>query len=104
MSHDDVPVCPVSANDPECELLALPVLDVVYEMSTSSVSFSEPDVESSVCLVLPSVSGFKVSVLPDSVCELSYEPSVCPIPQMSRSLNCLSHPKNPPLNARSCLS
>ncbi len=36
-------------------------------------------IESSVCLVLPSVSGFNVSVLPDSVCELSYELSVCPI-------------------------
>ncbi len=48
-------------------------------MSSSSFSVSEPDVETSVCLVLPSVSGFNVSVLPDSVCELSYELSVCPI-------------------------
>ncbi len=79
MSHDDIPVCPVSTIDPECELLALPVSDFIYEMSSSSFSVSEPDVESSVCLVLPSVSGFNVSVLPDSVCELSYELSVCPI-------------------------
>ncbi len=77
MSHDDIPVCPVSTIDPECELLALPVSDFIYEMSSSSFSVSEPDVESSVCLVLPSVSGFNVSVLPDSVCELSYELSVC---------------------------
>ncbi len=52
-----------------------PVSDFVNEIS----SVCALNAESSVCLVLPSVSGLKVSVLLDSVCELDYEPSVCPI-------------------------